>query len=74
MDKDIKKIIKDNTLYKNTDGKTIIGRLISNINKCYSEINSNENFSNEEDNFGNFTGNNPNIIIINLDNKYGKDE
>ena len=46
-------------------------KLIGNINKFYAEYDPNENLSDKENSFGNFDGNNPNIIIINLDNKNG---
>jgi len=67
LDKDTQKKIKDNTFSKSTDDKSIKDRLISNINKFYTEINPNENFSDDGNDFGNFVGNNPNINITNLD-------
>ena len=69
LDKETQKIIENNTFNKSTDEKSIKNILISNINKFYAEINPNENFSDEENDFGNFIGNNPNIIITNLDDK-----
>ena len=69
LDKETQIIIRDNTFEKSTEDKSIKEKLIGNINKFYAEINPNENLSDDENNFENFTGNNPNITITNLDNK-----
>ena len=69
LDKETQTKIKNNTFEKSTDDKSIIDKLIGNINKFYAEYNPNENLSDDENSFGNFTDNNPNIIITNLDNK-----
>ena len=69
LDKETQIIIKNKTFDKSTEEKSIKDKLIGNINKFYAEFNPNENLSDDENSFGNFTGNNPNIIITNLDNK-----
>ena len=69
LDKETQTIIKNNTFEKSTGDKSKKDKLIGNINKFYAEYNPNENLSDDDNSFGNFTGNNPNIIITNLENK-----